>query len=70
MDLLLKIYMNKFVTVFFALILMGGVMNATDQRAVKVGELAEMTQSWGDTTLPSYPAGKPDITNLRITIKK
>lgn len=45
-------------------------MNATDQRAVKVGELAEMTQSWGDTTLPSYPAGKPDITNLRITIKK
>lgn len=47
----------------------GGVVSA-DSREARTGSttIVDTSESWDGTALPSYPAGTPRITILRITI--
>lgn len=51
----------------FALLAAGNV-SANDSKSVTVDVLAKSTVSWDGSELPSYPAGKPEITILKIDI--
>lgn len=50
----------------FLLISVAGIAKGSKQ--VRVDVLVKSNSSWNGETLPSYPAGKPEITILRIEI--
>ena len=52
---------------WLALVLSGLVL-AQDSTGIVSTVLAKGGSSWDETPLPMYPAGKPEITILRITI--
>lgn len=48
--------------------LLAGNVLAADADKVTVNVLAKTDMSWDQNTLPNYPAGKPEVTILRIKI--
>ncbi len=51
------------------ILLLSAILDARSVRpAITVETLAKTSESWDGAALPSYPAGKPEVSILRITI--
>ncbi len=60
--------MKKLACVLCLFLYFTGTALAEDSTQVQTEVLAKSTLSWDKQVLPSYPAGKPEITILRIKI--
>ncbi len=60
--------MKKLICGICLVLLLSGGAFAADEGKVRVDELAKTGSSWDGSLLPSYPAGAPVVTILRISI--
>jgi quercetin dioxygenase-like cupin family protein len=60
--------MKKLICAVWLAILLSSAVYADDPAGIRVETLAKTSSSWDGTPLPAYPAGRPQITILRITI--
>jgi quercetin dioxygenase-like cupin family protein len=60
--------MKTILRLVLLLIVGSGLLQAQDSTGITTAVLAKSGSSWDGTPLPAYPAGKPEITILRITI--
>jgi quercetin dioxygenase-like cupin family protein len=60
--------MKKLICAVWLAILLSSAVYAGDPADIKVETLAKTSSSWDGAPLPAYPAGRPEITILRITI--
>ena len=60
--------MKKLICALCLALLLAAAARAGDPAGIRVETLAKTGSSWDGTQLPAYPAGRPEITILRITI--
>ncbi len=60
--------MKKLICAVCLALLLAAAAEAGDPAGIRVETLAKTGSSWDGSPLPAYPAGRPEITILRITI--